>query len=296
MKTTEQDHIIMESNDDHKEMLEVDLGNEEHEVPMKTHTEIAPKEEGEVTSDVVPTNNNNTNEDVDETETDKSCLQLFPQRLLAFYLMYDFPIHLLIGICLARAYPPLGAKYLKPEYTASWVATGIIFFLSGLGLKTKELLKVAFRRVYFNVFVEVFNFGVVSLIVFGVSRALSESGIIPQPLADGLAMTACLPMSINAVIILTAAATGDEAAAIFHTTVGNICGIFLSPILIVLYLPGVTADVNLPHVFLDLTYKVIIPLIVGQLVHIFIEPVRNFYFTHKKVLKKVQESCLVYIV
>ena len=298
MKTTAQEHIIMTSNDENKEMLEVDLGNEDYEVTMKTRTEMACNEEGEDRDEVAPASNTNDDDDAPATATDndQSCLQLFFRRLLAFYLMYDFPIHILIGIGIAKAYPPLGAEYLKPKITASWVATGIIFFLSGLGLKTNDLLKVAFKRLYFNVFVEVFNFGFVSLLVFGVSRALASSGIIPQPLADGLAMAACLPMSINAVIILTTAAHGDEAAAIFHCTLGNICGIFLSPILIVLYLPKVTTDIDLPKVFLDLTLKVIVPLICGQIVHIFIKPVRDFYFAHKKILKKVQESSLVYIV
>ena len=288
---TEPDHIIMSSNDENKEMLEVDLGNEDNERTSKPSQD----DKGADEDAAVPSSHNTTEDDA-AAPSNESWLRIFGRKLLAFYLMYDFPVHILIGICLARAYPPLGAEYLKPKITASWIATGIIFFLSGLGLKTNDLLKVAFRRVFFNVYVEAFNFGVVSLLVIGVSRALAESGIVPQPLADGLAMTACLPMSINAVIILTTAATGDEAAAIFHCTVGNIMGIFLSPVLIVLYLPGVTTDVDLPKVFLDLTYKVILPLIAGQVVHILVEPVRNFYYAHKKILKKVQETSLVYIV
>jgi solute carrier family 10 (sodium/bile acid cotransporter), member 7 len=103
-------------------------------------------------------------------------------------------------------------------------------------------------------------------------------------------------MSINAVIILTTAAHGDIAASIFHTTVGNITGIFLSPVLIVLYLPSVSADVDLPHVFLDLTYKVIIPLFCGQIIHILVKHAREFYKAHKKIFKTIQESSLVFIV
>jgi sodium/bile acid cotransporter 7 len=296
MKTIKQDHIIMASNDENQEIVTVDLGGKDHDETSKPPSEMSKK------ADAEDQEVNTTNDDVDaavataDQDQEQSWIRSFCRRLLTFYCTYDFPIHILIGIGLAQAYPPLGAEYLKPKITASWVATGIIFFLSGLGLKTNDLLKVAFRRLYFNVFVEGFNFGVVSLIVFGVSRALASSGIIPQPLADGLAMAACLPMSINAVIILTTAANGDEAAAIFHCTLGNVCGIFLSPLLIVLYLPDVTADVDLPTVFLDLTLKVIVPLICGQLVHITIPSLREFYYAHKKIFKKIQESSLVYIV
>jgi solute carrier family 10 (sodium/bile acid cotransporter), member 7 len=238
------------------------------------------------------TKNNDDNQQEDIKVTKSSWLR----AILAFYLTYDFPIHILIAIGLAKAYPPLGADYLNPKITAAWIATGIIFFLSGLGLDTGDLLEVVFRHVGFNVFVEVFNFGVMSSVVFGVSRALASSGAIPQALADGLLMASCLPMSINAVIILTTAAHGDIAAAIFHTTVGNMTGIFLSPVLIVLYLPSVTSDVDLPHVFLDLTYKVIIPLFCGQIIHILVKPARDFYKAHKRFFKKTQETSLVYIV
>lgn len=217
-------------------------------------------------------------------------------KILEFYFTFDFPIHILLFIGLAKAYPELGADYLEPKITAGWIATCTIFFLSGLGLKTAKLYKVIFERLYFNIYVQLFNFGVVSAVVFGISRALSASDALPQAFADGMAICGCLPMSINSVIVLTTKAGGDEAAAILHSALGNFIGIFLSPILIVLYLPGATADVHLTEVFLDLTYKVIIPLIAGQLLHIFALPVRDFYFAHKKFFKKTQEWCLVYIV
>ena len=304
MKTTEQNHIIMASNEETNEMVQIEIGNEDYEEAMKqkkaetavdtaacSDDEMVSKEEGEDNQVQRETAQNE-----DDKDTNESWFRAFLRRLLAFYLMYDFPIHILLSIGIAKAYPPLGAEYLKPKITASWVATGIIFFLSGLGLKTGDLLTVVVKRPFFNAFVEVFNFGFMSLLVFGVSRALASSGVLPEPLADGLAMAACLPMSINAVIIMTTAAHGDVAAAIFHTTFGNICGIFLSPFLIVTYLPHATADVDLLEVFKDLTLKVIVPLFCGQLVHILVKSVRDFYFAHKKIFKKIQESSLVYIV
>jgi solute carrier family 10 (sodium/bile acid cotransporter), member 7 len=239
-----------------------------------------------------------TNKDVDVSSGNEKATSIgsILGKIWAFYWAYDFPINILIAICIALAYPKFGAVTVKPKISAGWVATAIIFFISGLGLKTKELFKVLFRRLYFNIFVEVYNFFLVSAVVFGVSRALAASGAIPQALADGLAITACLPMSINAVIILTQAAHGDEAAAIFHTACSNMTGIFLSPVLIVLYLPSITVDVDLIEVFKELTYKVIIPLAVGQVVHLGCKFLREFYFAHKKTFKKTQEYCLIFIV
>jgi sodium/bile acid cotransporter 7 len=278
-------------------------GVEECESPMMTSSE----KEGTPVGDTAATSDggdeSDSNKNVDEPSLDdenddkkKTCLKTFLGKIWAFYWAYDFPINILISICIALAYPKFGAVTVKPKITAGWIATAIIFFISGLGLKTKELFKVMFRRLYFNVFVEVYNFGLVSAFVFGVSRALAGSGAIPQALADGLAITACLPMSINAVIILTQAAHGDEAAAIFHTAFSNMTGIFLSPVLIVLYLPAITVNVDLLEVFKELTYKIIIPLIVGQVVHLTCTPLRELYFAHKRVFKKTQEYCLLFIV
>ena len=216
------------------------------------------------------------------------------KHCLEFYKSYDFPINLMLAIALARAYPPLGAIYLQPDITSTRIAVAIIFFFSGMGLRTEELGK-AFQRVYFNGFVQLFNFGIVSLVVYAVSRFLSATDLLNQALADGMVICAALPMAINIVIVLTAAAKGDEAAAVFNATFGNIIGIFLSPVLILLYL-GASSDVSLGTVFYKLTMRVVLPLVIGQLVQKFWRQARDFYHKHKAIFRKVQELALVYIV
>ena len=51
----------------------------------------------------------------------------FLRRLVDFYFKNEFLIMILLAIALAKAYPPLGADYLKPEITATWAAVVIIF-------------------------------------------------------------------------------------------------------------------------------------------------------------------------
>ena len=51
----------------------------------------------------------------------------FLQRLLEFYRQYDFLILLIAAVLLAKAYPPLGAIYLAPKITATWIAVMYIF-------------------------------------------------------------------------------------------------------------------------------------------------------------------------
>jgi solute carrier family 10 (sodium/bile acid cotransporter), member 7 len=48
-------------------------------------------------------------------------------RVWTIYNQYEFLILIVVGICIAKAYPPLGAQYLHPEITATWVAIIVIF-------------------------------------------------------------------------------------------------------------------------------------------------------------------------
>jgi hypothetical protein len=45
----------------------------------------------------------------------------------AFYVKYTIILLLIVYVCLARAYPKLGAVYLKPEITSSWMAVCFVF-------------------------------------------------------------------------------------------------------------------------------------------------------------------------
>ena len=166
--------------------------------------------------------------------------------------------------------------------------------LVGLGLKTEEFSQ-AFKRLGFNAFVQVFNFGLVSAVVFGFTRFLLSVNWVNEDLAAGMVVCSCLPMAINVVIVLTASAGGDEAAAVFNTTFGNILGIFLSPALILGYL-GSSSEIALVDIFYKLSLRVVLPLAVGQLLQKCSPPVVAFAAKHKRRFKKAQEYCLVFIV
>lgn len=55
----------------------------------------------------------------------------------------------------------------------------ILLVLAGMGIKTEEFSK-AFTRFYFNLFVQAYNFGAVSSIVYGFSRLMLSVGVLPQ--------------------------------------------------------------------------------------------------------------------
>mmetsp|Transcript_69483 Transcript_69483/g.104853 ORF Transcript_69483/g.104853 Transcript_69483/m.104853 type:complete len:430 (-) Transcript_69483:42-1331(-) len=264
-------------------------------VPQTVEQDDAPKAETKSGEEQIETTNAaDESKDVTTPEEEKEAPSTFLSRCRDFYWNNEFLILIVLVILLARAYPPLGADYLQPQITSTWIAVVFIFVLAGLGLKTKEFSK-AFQRLGFNAFVQLFNFGVVSSVVYGISRGLVEVNVVAQSLADGMVVCASLPLTINMVLVLTKSSGGDEASAIFNAAFGNMLGVFLSPILILGYL-GVTGDVDLGGVFYKLGLRVVVPVAVGQVLQKFSPPVVAFVAKYKKYFKTAQQYCLVFIV
>ena len=218
----------------------------------------------------------------------------FWTKLCNFYTKNSFLILALLAILLAYAYPKLGNTYLYPQYTATWIAVIIIFFLSGISLKSEEF-KNALQRLRFNLFVQIYNFAFVSVFMFGVTRFIVYIGAISQSLADGMMICSCVPITVNMVLVLTKSSKGDEASAIFNAAFGNMLGVFVSPLLILMYL-GQNASVDLGTVFYKLCLRVVVPIIIGQIIHKYSMTIVNFVKENKKVFKKIQEYCLIFIV
>ncbi|KAL7574497.1 hypothetical protein ACA910_015858 [Epithemia clementina (nom. ined.)] len=237
--------------------------------------------------DVVDKNN----QEGDDQDTKPSTIAGW---LCDVYKANEFVILILASILLARVYPPLGARYLAPKITAGWIYVCIIFVLAGVGLKTEEFAK-AFQQIWFNLFVQIFNFGFVSAGVYGGCWGLENAGVLSQDLADGMVVCACLPTTINMILVLSKAAGGDESLAIVNAAAGNMIGVFLSPVLILGYL-GVKGDVNLVSVFYKLALRVVLPVMVGQVIQKTMPRLMAYQKKHKKQFRKFQEYCLCFIV
>ena len=233
-------------------------------------------------------------EDDGKPKDRKPCYRRAWKRWRRIYAANSFLILVVCAILLALAYPPLGAVYLAPQITATWIAVIFIFVLAGLGLRTSELSK-ALKNIWFNTVVQCFNFFVVSSVVFGVSRFLISVGALARALADGMVIGTSVPMTINMVLVLTKSSGGDEASAVFNAAFGNLTGVFLTPVLILAYL-GVSGDIDLVSVFYKLGLRVILPIAVGQLLQKFSKTVVNFVKKYKKYFKQAQEYCLVFII
>lgn len=220
-------------------------------------------------------------------------MQHFGSKVWKLYAVNSFLLNVLFVIFLAYLAPAVGLA-LAPAITASRVAVAIIFLLSGLSLKTSELVN-ALKNVKFNTFVQCFNMGVVTISAFGVAKFLSWLNALNDDLADGIIICGALPMTVNMVIVLTKSANGDEAAAIFNSAFGSLLGVFVTPAWVVV-LVGRSGSNNFAGVIRNLTERVLVPLFFGQICQYVLPSLVAWAKRHKPALKRLQESCLVFIV
>jgi sodium/bile acid cotransporter 7 len=233
------------------------------------------------------------------------------KRIRTLFQQHSFLILITFAILLAYIYPPLGAQYLASNITSDWIAVILIFFLSGLSIRSEEF-GIALKRPVFNVYIQFYNFIVVSVLVYGTTRLLLHYDILPISLVNGMVICSCLPVTVSMVTVLTTSAHGDTAMSIFHAALGNVIGVFLSPTLIILYLgrpsssssgtndssttTTTTTTVHPVTIVIKLVLRIIVPLFIGQIIRYYIPASKVYMNVHKSQIKLLQECILTFIV
>ncbi|XP_034020449.1 sodium/bile acid cotransporter 7 isoform X3 [Thalassophryne amazonica] len=174
-----------------------------------------------------------------------------------------FIIGIVLVILSARLQPSFGVKGgpLKPEVTIAYVAVSVIFFNSGLSLKTEELTS-ALLHVRLHLFVQSFTLLFFPVAMWLLLKVLALT-TINQWLLKGLQTVGCMPPPVSSAVILTKAVGGNEAAAIFNSAFGSFLGIIVTPLLLLLFL-GSSSSVPFSSIFSQLFMTVVVPLILGQ--------------------------------
>ncbi|EDO46325.1 predicted protein [Nematostella vectensis] len=174
-----------------------------------------------------------------------------------------FLIGIVVVISLAKIAPFIGEKggILKPEYTVKYIAVSVIFFNSGISLRTEDL-KSALTHVKLHVFVQSFTMAFVPMLMTAIVQFLSHTSLNAW-LLKGLLVVSCMPPPVSSAVILTKAVGGNEAAAIFNSAFGSFLGIFVTPLLL-LNLIGTSSSVPVTKIFATLSVTVVFPILLGQ--------------------------------
>uniref|UniRef100_A0A3Q3FYZ0 Sodium/bile acid cotransporter n=1 Tax=Labrus bergylta TaxID=56723 RepID=A0A3Q3FYZ0_9LABR len=149
-----------------------------------------------------------------------------------------FIIGIVLVILSAKVHPSVGVKGgpLKPEITVAYIAVSLIFFNSGLSLRSEELTS-ALLHVRLHLLVQTFTLVFIPLAVWLLLQVLTLTAI-DQWLLRGLQTVSCMPPPVSSAVILTKAVGGNEL--------------------------GSSSSVPFSSIFSQLFMTVVVPLILGQ--------------------------------
>ena len=203
-----------------------------------------------------------------------------------------FTLWLLVAVGLAVLFPGPAAAggVLAPEIT-TLLGVWVIFFLQGLSLPTHELT-AGYLPKRLHVFVLGWNFVLFPLVTILLLWPLS--GLLSEDLSLGFGLLAIMPTTVASAIAFTSLAKGNAANAIFSTVYSNVLAIWVVPAICVAYLSS-TMELEIPLIplIVKLALLILLPLVVGQMVHR-MEPLKAAAAASK--MKWLSQAIILFIV
>ncbi|KAF9908274.1 hypothetical protein BX616_000196 [Lobosporangium transversale] len=234
------------------------------------------------------------------TETNKKKVS-WKTKAWDLWMKNWFLLGLVVVIILARYFPGWGRTGgpLRPEYSVKYGITACIFLLSGLSLKTKDLLTSAMNY-RAHLLIQLTSFIAIPLVVKAITALVGLSSFNVTLLA-GMAVTSATPTTISSNVVMTANANGNESLALFNAALGNLLGVFISPLIVLALLhsteqtPSGRHGLDYATILRDLGTTILVPILVGQ-VYLYFFP-KTIVWAKKKVhFPTLNSSCLLILV
>ncbi len=174
------------------------------------------------------------------------------------------------------------------------VAVGVffIFFSQGVSLPF-ESLRDGFAEWRLHLSIQTTTFLVAPLLV-GVGLWLSAPFFTDTDLRAGFLFLAILPTTITSAVALTASAGGNVSGALFNTTLSNVAGVFLVPLVCVFaFSTTASAAVPVSPLLLSVGLKILLPLLIGQCLRPWL---KDLFAPRKHVIKRINNGVIYFIV
>lgn len=126
----------------------------------------------------------------------------------------------------------------KRETVVTYLCVAVIFFITGCTLPTRVLME-NYGRWKIHLFVQTQSFLMTSAVVYGVVSLCATNRYFMDPgLLVGMVFTGCVPTTISSNIVMTRQAHGNTALTVVQSTLGNLLGPFICPLLLQMYIAG----------------------------------------------------------
>lgn len=202
-----------------------------------------------------------------------------------------FLVGMLIAIGLATLTPNLGrSEGILHLGSVTSIGVAIVFFLHGLGL-SPQAIKAGVSNWRLHVFIQLATFAIYPLIwlIFG-STFLAY---MPAALAFGFCYLFVLPSTISSSVAMTSVGKGNVPGAIFNASLSSILGVFITPLLIQLFMGFEGAELDLMASVFAIAKLLLLPMIAGQLLRPYL---LDFSQKHKSIVNKIDKYVILLIV
>ncbi|WP_247645231.1 bile acid:sodium symporter family protein [Arcanobacterium buesumense] len=170
---------------------------------------------------------------------------------------------LIIGIILALCaglFIPFSREIANGFGIAADIGVALVFLLYGMRLPTREVLSgLANVRLQGSILFATF----VIFPCMGWAVATLASPLLGPELARGIFYLSLLPSTVQSSVTFVSIANGNVGAAIAAATLSNIAGMFITPVLVAVFMSVSGADTG---GFGSIMVKLLLPFIAGQLV------------------------------
>ena len=202
-----------------------------------------------------------------------------------------FLVLILLTVGIAALLPARGAVATGIGH-ATTVAIGLLFFLYGARLSTREAIEgLKHWRLHGTVVLATF----VLFPLLGLAIQLVPSAVLPTELKLGVLFLCCLPSTVQSSIAFTSVARGNVPAAICAASLSNLLGIVITPLLTGLLLSGLSAGQGgiSGGAIVDVGLQLLAPFVLGQLLRRWIG---GWVTRNKKYLQVVDRGSILLVV
>lgn len=203
-----------------------------------------------------------------------------------------FIIGIAVALLLAYLKPEAGI-FINPGKISANIAIILLFLISGISLPTEKMID-GIKQYKIHMFVQFFIFIFTPAYFYFTSQLVAD--YIPENLRVGIFALGVLPTTISSCIVFTQISGGNTAITIFNAVSSNFAGILISPLLLTMLLHGGSNSMAQDEIFriiMNLGYKVLLPFIVGQILH---KKIATFVQEKKSLLSNTSTILILLII
>lgn len=210
--------------------------------------------------------------------------------LLAKVGINGFLLGLFLAIFVGWLFPTFGSS----DSTFPWkviinIGIALVFFFYGVKLNPVQL-RVGLKNWKLHILIQLTTFLFFPALVW---LFLEFSPWIPDDFRLGISYLSVLPSTVSASIVMVSIAKGNIPAAIFNASISSLIGVVITPAWMGILGEASGIPIDFSSTLLELTFKVILPVVAGLALHRVIYP---RIATQISKLKYLDQSVIMVIV